>query len=128
MLIFVIKTVMKWILLFLVRLRWASMVALPTTMAREEVNPLAQHTSVLGINVAILVFQGLGLNDAEHVVPQKRLALSILLTFPESVPTPRIGMDTCVGVPMRGSMFPRAWPLECPQIYSTDLDDLLRFT
>jgi transposase len=58
------------------------MVAAPsTTIHPEEAGPMAQTISVLGIDIAKLVFHIVGMDDSGHVVLRKRLARSELLTF-----------------------------------------------
>jgi transposase len=68
-----------------------------TTIPREEANPMAQHMSVLGIDIAKQVFHVVGMDDRGHVVLRKRLARSALLTFIANVPPLRIGMEACGG-------------------------------
>jgi transposase len=66
-----------------------------TTIPREEASPMAQHMSVLGIDIAKQVFHVVGMDDSGHVVLRKRLARSTLLTFMANVPPLRIGMEAC---------------------------------
>jgi transposase len=56
---------------------------------------MAQHMSVLGIDIAKLVFHVVGMDDTGHVVLRKRLARSELLNFLANVPPLRIGMEAC---------------------------------
>ena len=56
---------------------------------------MAQTISVLGIDIAKLVFHVVGMDDTGQVVLRKRLARSELLTFIASVPPLRIGMEAC---------------------------------
>ena len=56
---------------------------------------MAQHMSVLGIDIAKQVFHVVGMDDSGHVVLRKRLARSTLLTFMANVPPLRIGMEAC---------------------------------
>jgi transposase len=56
---------------------------------------MAQTISVLGIDIAKLVFHVVGMNDSGHVVLRKRIARSELLTFMANVPPLRIGMEAC---------------------------------
>src|SRR5918999_5553952 len=66
-----------------------------TTIHREEASPMAQHMSVLGIDIAKQVFHVVGMDDSGHVVLRKRLARSTLLPFIANVPPLRIGMEAC---------------------------------
>jgi transposase len=54
---------------------------------------MAQTISVLGIDIAKLVFHVVGMDDSGQVVLRKRLARSELLTFIANVPPLRIGME-----------------------------------
>jgi transposase len=56
---------------------------------------MAQQMSVLGIDIAKLVFHVVGMDDTGHVVLRKRLARSELLAFMANVPPLRIGMEAC---------------------------------
>ena len=56
---------------------------------------MAQTLSVLGIDIATLVFHVVGMDDSGHVVLRKRLARSAWLTFIANVPPLRIGMEAC---------------------------------
>jgi transposase len=56
---------------------------------------MAQTISVLGIDIAKLVFHIVGMDDSGQVVLRKRLARSELLTFIANVPPLRIGMEAC---------------------------------
>src|ERR687888_606512 len=66
-----------------------------TTIHPEEAGPKAQKISVLGIDIAKLVFHVVGMDDSGQVVLRKRLARSELLTFIANVPPLRIGMEAC---------------------------------
>jgi transposase len=56
---------------------------------------MAQTISVLGIDIAKLVFHVVGMDDSGHVVLRKRLARSELLAFIANLPPLRIGMEAC---------------------------------
>ena len=56
---------------------------------------MAQTITVLGIDLAKLVFHAVGMDDAGHVVLRKRLTRSALLTFIANLPPLRIGMEAC---------------------------------
>jgi transposase len=56
---------------------------------------MAQTISVLGIDIAKLVFHVVEMDDSGHVVLRKRIARSALLTFIANVPPLRIGMEAC---------------------------------
>jgi transposase len=56
---------------------------------------MAQTLTVLGIDLAKLVFHIVGMDEAGHVVVRKRLARSELLAFIANLPPLRIGMDAC---------------------------------
>jgi transposase len=56
---------------------------------------MAQKMSVLGIDIAKLVFHVVGMDDTGHVVLRKRLARSALLHFIAQLPPLRIGMEAC---------------------------------
>ena len=56
---------------------------------------MAQTISVLGIDIAKLVFHVVEMDDSGHVVLRKRIARSELLTFIANVPPLRIGMEAC---------------------------------
>jgi transposase len=56
---------------------------------------MAQKISVLGIDIAKLVFHVVGMDDAGHVVLRKRLARSQLPHFIATLPPLRIGMEAC---------------------------------
>jgi transposase len=56
---------------------------------------MAQQMSVLGIDIAKLVFHVVGMDDTGVVVFRKRIARSELLTFIASLPPLRIGMEAC---------------------------------
>jgi transposase len=66
-----------------------------TTIPREEAGPMAQTMSVLGIDIAKLVFHVVGMDDTGHVGLRKRLARSELLHFIGPLPPRRMGMDAC---------------------------------
>jgi hypothetical protein len=55
---------------------------------------MAQTISVLGIDIAKLVFHVVGMDDSGHVVLRKRNARSELLTFIANLPPLRIGSCT----------------------------------
>ena len=63
-----------------------------TTIHPEEAGPMAQNITVLGIDIAKLVFHVVGMDDSGQVVLRKRLAQSALLTSIAKVPPLRIGM------------------------------------
>jgi transposase len=56
---------------------------------------MAQTITVLGIDIAKLVFHVVGMDDSGHVALRKRLARSALLTFIATLPPLRIGMEAC---------------------------------
>jgi transposase len=56
---------------------------------------MAPTISVLGIDIAKLVFHAVGMDDSGQVVLRKRIARSELLTFIANVPPLRIGMEAC---------------------------------
>jgi transposase len=56
---------------------------------------MAQKISVLGIDIAKLVFHVVGMDDAGHVVLRKRIARSELLHFIATLPPALIGMEAC---------------------------------
>jgi transposase len=56
---------------------------------------MAQTISVLGIDIAKLVFHVVGMDDSGQVVLRKRIARSELLTFIANLPPLRIGMEAC---------------------------------
>ena len=56
---------------------------------------MAQTISVLGIDIAKLVFHVVGMDDSGHVVLRKRIARSAWLTFIANVPPLRIRMEAC---------------------------------
>jgi transposase len=56
---------------------------------------MAQTITVLGIDIAKLVFHVVGMDDSGHVVLRKRIARSELLTFIANLPPLRIGMEAC---------------------------------
>src|ERR671915_1061423 len=66
-----------------------------TTIHPKEAGPMAQTITVLGIDIAKLVFHVVGMDDSGHVVLRKRLARSALLSFIASLPPLRIGMEAC---------------------------------
>src|SRR5918992_5566588 len=66
-----------------------------TTIHPEEAGPMAQHMSVLGIDIAKQMFHVVGMDDSGHVVLRKRITRSALLTFIANVPPLRIGMEAC---------------------------------
>jgi transposase len=56
---------------------------------------MAQTISVLGIDIAKLVFHVVGMDDTGHVVLRKRVARSALLRFIATRPPALIGMEAC---------------------------------
>jgi transposase len=56
---------------------------------------MAQTIGVLGIDPAMLVFHGVGMDDFGYVVLRKRIAWSALLTIITNVSPLRRGMDPC---------------------------------
>jgi transposase len=56
---------------------------------------MAQQISVLGIDIAKLVFHVVGMDERGQVVLRQRLARSAWLTFMANVPPLRIGMEAC---------------------------------
>jgi transposase len=56
---------------------------------------MAKTITVLGIDIAKLVFHVVGMDDSGHVVLRKRIARSELLTFIANLPPLRIGMEAC---------------------------------
>jgi transposase len=56
---------------------------------------MAQKMSVLGIDIAKLVFHVVGMDNTGHVVLRKRLARSELLHFIAQLPPLRMGMEAC---------------------------------
>jgi transposase len=66
-----------------------------TTIPREGASPTAQHMSLLGIDIATLVFHVVGMDDSGPVVLWKRLARSAWVPFIANVPPLRIGMEAC---------------------------------
>jgi transposase len=56
---------------------------------------MAQQISVLGIDIAKLVFHVVGMNDRHEVVLRKRIARSELLRFIATLPPALIGMEAC---------------------------------
>jgi transposase len=66
-----------------------------TTIHPEEAEPMTQPITVLGIDIAKLVFHVVGMDDSGPVVLRKRLARSELLAFIANLPPLRIGMEAC---------------------------------
>jgi transposase len=56
---------------------------------------MAQQISVLGIDLAKLVFHVVGMDDTGHVVLRKRISRSELLHFIATLPPVLIGMEAC---------------------------------
>jgi transposase len=56
---------------------------------------MAQQISVLGVDIAKLVFHVVGMNDRHEVVLRKRIARSELLRFMATLPPALIGMEAC---------------------------------
>jgi transposase len=69
--------------------------ALWATIHPEEASSMAQKMSVLGIDIAKLVFHVVGMDDTGNVVLRKRLARSELLHFIAQLPPLRMGMEAC---------------------------------
>ena len=61
----------------------------------HEASPMAQKISVLGIDIAKLVFHVVGMDDTGHVVLRKRVARGDLLHFIATLPPVLIGMEAC---------------------------------
>jgi Transposase len=64
-------------------------------MHSEEAGPMAQQISILGIDIAKLVFHIVGMDDTGHVVLRKRLTRGELLPFIAKLSPLRIGMEAC---------------------------------
>jgi transposase len=56
---------------------------------------MAQQRSVLGVDIAKLVFHVVGMHDRHEVVLRKRIARSELLRFIATLPPALIGMEAC---------------------------------
>jgi len=56
---------------------------------------MAQQISVLGIDIAKLVFHVVGMNDRHEVVLRRRIARSELLRFIATLPPVLVGMEAC---------------------------------
>jgi transposase len=56
---------------------------------------MAQQTSVLGIDIATLVFHVVGVEDAGHVALRTSLTRSEWPCFTATLPLPGIGMEAC---------------------------------
>jgi transposase len=56
---------------------------------------MAQKISVLGIDIAKLVFHIVGMNDRHEVVLRRRITRSELLRFIATLPPALIGMEAC---------------------------------
>ena len=65
------------------------------TIHPEEASSLAQKISVLGIDIAKLVFHVVGMDDAGHVVLRKHIAHSELRHVIATQPPALIGMEAC---------------------------------
>src|SRR6266850_4918704 len=65
------------------------------TIHPEEASSLAQKISVLGIDIAKLVFHVVGMDDAGHVVLRKHIAHSELRHVIATRPPALIGMEAC---------------------------------
>jgi hypothetical protein len=65
------------------------------TMHSEEASPMAQQMSVLGIDIAKLVFHVVGMDDTGAVVLRKRIARSELLHFIATLPREVTQPNTC---------------------------------
>jgi transposase len=70
-------------------------VVLWATIHPEEASSMAQTISVLGIDIAKLVFHVVGMDNAGHMVLRKHLARSELPRFIANMPPLRIGMEAC---------------------------------
>src|SRR5688572_29615316 len=70
-------------------------VALSATVHDKEGSPMAQKISVLGIDIAKLVFHIVGMDDTGHVVLRRRVARSELLHLIATLPPALIGMEAC---------------------------------
>ena len=56
---------------------------------------MTQQISILGIDIAKLVFHVVGMDHTGHVVLRKRMARSESLPFIANLPPLRIGMEAC---------------------------------
>jgi transposase len=56
---------------------------------------MVQTMTVLGIDIATLVFHGVGMHDRGHVVLRKRLARSAWLRLIATLPPALMGMEAC---------------------------------
>jgi transposase len=56
---------------------------------------MAQKISIVGIDIAKLVFHVVGMDDAGHVVLRKRITRSELRHFIATLPPALIGMEAC---------------------------------
>src|SRR6266511_2238733 len=87
---------MRWTRLFPTWLPGARMVAgYWSTIHHKDASPMAQKISVLGIDIAKLVFHVVGMDDTGHVVLRKRIARGELLHFIATLPPALIGMEAC---------------------------------
>src|SRR4029453_14935208 len=66
-----------------------------TTIHPEEAGPMAQTISVLGIDIAKLVFHVVGMDESGHGVLGKRTARGELLPFNANLPPLRSGVEAC---------------------------------
>jgi hypothetical protein len=66
-----------------------------STIHHKEASPMAQKISVLGIDIAKLVFHVVGMDDTGHVVLRKRIARGELLHVIATLPPALIGMEAC---------------------------------
>jgi transposase len=90
------RALMQWTRLFPVRLRCARMVAVSwATLHLEEANPRAQQISVLGLDIATLVFHMVGMDDRGHGVLRKRMARREWLHVVALLPPALMGMEAC---------------------------------
>ena len=65
------------------------------TIHPEEAGPTAQTVSVLGIDIAKLVFHLVGMDNTGHVVLRKRVARSELRPLIATLPPALMGMKAC---------------------------------
>ena len=63
----------------------------------QKASPMKQHPRVLGIDLAKRIFPLVGMDDAGHVVLQKRLTREALLPFIAQLSPVVIGMEACGG-------------------------------
>jgi transposase len=75
------------------------------TIYHTEASPTAQQMSVLGIDMAKMVFHVVGMDQTGHVVLRKRIARSELLHFIAILPPLRMGMEACGSTHYRARRF-----------------------